>query len=164
MFENSCPKSVPGLTNIPKNTKQVSPPATFTLLHGIGQSLFSILSPNGVIGLECPHPVIFSPFRILIICLIKKCYGNISKKTTMTFTFKMLKQMFLHTCFILCIFTIIAFVIVPSNSKFISGFPYILLITTLIFKKINQTVIITVEFMVYLETSTCCSARKSVSF
>ena len=102
MFENSCPKSVPGLTNIPKNTKQVSPPATFTLLHGIGQSLFSILSPNGVIGLECPHPVIFSPFRILIICLIKKCCGNISKKTTMTFTFKMLKQMFLHTCFCNC--------------------------------------------------------------
>ena len=115
-------------------------------------------------GFECPHPVIFSPFRFLTICLIYKCYGNISKKTTMTFAFKMLKQMFLHTCFIPCIFPVIAFVIVPSKSQFISGFPYVLLTITLTCEKINQAVIITVEFMVYLETFACCSARKCVSF
>ena len=46
MSEKSCPKSVPSLTNTPKNTKQVSPPVTFVLLHGIGQILSSILSPN----------------------------------------------------------------------------------------------------------------------
>ena len=32
---------------MPKNTKQVSPPVTFILLHGIDQTLLSILSPNG---------------------------------------------------------------------------------------------------------------------
>ena len=61
----------------------------------------------------------------------------------MTFTFKMLKQMFLHTCcFIPCICPIIAFVINPSKSEFISGFPYILLTTSLTREKINQTVTI----------------------
>ena len=29
MSKKSCPKSVPGLTNMPKNIKQASPPATF---------------------------------------------------------------------------------------------------------------------------------------
>ena len=82
----------------------------------------------------------------------------------MTFAFKMLKQMFLHACFIPCIFPIIAFVIVPSKSEFISGFPYILLTTTLTCEEIDQTVIIAVEFMVYLETFPCSSARKYVSF
>ena len=33
MTEKSCPKSVPGLTNIPK---KVNPPVTFIFLHGIG--------------------------------------------------------------------------------------------------------------------------------
>ena len=47
------------------------------------------------ISFECPHPVIFSLFRILTICFICKSNGNISKKTTMAFTFKMLKLMFL---------------------------------------------------------------------
>ena len=48
MSEKSCPKSVPGLTNKPKkNTKHVSPPQTFSLLHGTGQALSSILSPDG---------------------------------------------------------------------------------------------------------------------
>ena len=46
MSEISCPKSVLGLTNMPKNTKMVSPPVTIILLHGIGQTLSSILSPN----------------------------------------------------------------------------------------------------------------------
>ena len=41
--EKSCPKSVLGLTNIPKNTKKLRPPVTFILLHGIGQTLSSIL-------------------------------------------------------------------------------------------------------------------------
>ena len=117
-------------------------------------------------GFECPHPVTFSPFRILTICLIYKCYGNISKKTTMIIAFKMFKQMLLHTCFITCIFPIIAFVIVPSKSEFISGFPYILPTTILTCEKIDQTVIITAEFLKlsHLETFTCCSARKCVSF
>ena len=47
MSEISCPKFVPGLTNMPKNTKQVSLPVIFMLLHGIDQALSSILSPNG---------------------------------------------------------------------------------------------------------------------
>ena len=47
MSKKSRPKSLPGLTNMPKNTKHVSPPVTFILLHGIGQTLSSVLSPNG---------------------------------------------------------------------------------------------------------------------
>ena len=47
MSEKPCPESVTGLTNLPENTKQVSPPITFILLHAIGQTLSSILSPNG---------------------------------------------------------------------------------------------------------------------
>ena len=135
----------------------------YTSVWDWSDAVFNIKS-KWSIGFECPLPVIFSPFRILTICLIYKCYGNISKKTTMILSFKMFKQMFLHTCFIPCIFPIIAFVIVPSKSEFISGFSYILLTTTLTCKKIDQTIIITVEFMVYLETFTCCSALKSVSF
>ena len=48
MSEKSCPKSVPGLTNIPKN------------------------KPKWSIGFECSHPVIDSPIRILTICIIYK--------------------------------------------------------------------------------------------
>ena len=113
---------------------------------------------------RCPHPVIFSPFRILTICLNYKCYENISKKTTMTFPFKMLKQMFLRGCFIPCIFPIFPFVIVPSKSEFVSGFSHILLTTTLSCEEIDQTVIIAVKFKVDLETFAFCSARKCVSF
>ena len=115
------------------------------------------------IDFECSHPIIVSPFRIHIICLICKCYGNISNKTTIKMlkmlTFKMIKQMLLHTCFILSIFPIITFVIVPSKTEFI-----ILLTTTLTCEKKNQRVIMTVEFMVYLKTFACCSARKCISF
>ena len=86
-------KSVPCQINIPKNTKQVSLPVTFILPHGIGQTKSRW-----------------------------KYYGNISKKTTMTYAFKMLKQMFSHTCFIPCIFPIIAFVTDPFkwNSSVVS--------------------------------------------
>ena len=90
------------------------------------------------IGLDCFHPVILSPFRIFIICIIYKCYGNISKKTAMSFAFKTSKQMFLHTCLIPWIFPIIAFLIVPSRSEFISGFPYILVTTTLTCEEIRE--------------------------
>ena len=47
MSEKVCPKSIPGLTNIPKNTKKVNPPVTFILLYGIDQTQSSVLSPNG---------------------------------------------------------------------------------------------------------------------
>ena len=46
MSEKSCLKSVPGPTNMPNNTKMVSPPVTFILLYGMGQTQSSILSPN----------------------------------------------------------------------------------------------------------------------
>ena len=159
MSKNSCSKSVPGLTNMPNRYHQKH----FTSAWDWSDTFFSIKS-KWSLGFACPHPVTFSPIRILTICLIYKCYGNISQKTTMTFAFKMLKQMFLCACFIPCIFPIIAFVIVPSKSEFISGFPYILLTATLICEEIDQTVIITVKFMVYLKTFACCSAGKCVSF
>ena len=56
--------------------------------------------------------------------------------------------MFLYTCFIACIFAIIAFVFAPSKSEIISGFPDILLPTRRTCEKKNQTVIIPVEFII----------------
>ena len=38
MSKKSCPQSVVGLTNMPKICQKVSPPSTFILLHGIGQT------------------------------------------------------------------------------------------------------------------------------
>ena len=46
MSENSCPKSVPGLTNMPKNYQTGKPTRNILLLHGSGQTPSSILSPN----------------------------------------------------------------------------------------------------------------------
>ena len=97
MSKKSCLKSVSGITNTPKNTRKINPTVTFVFMHRKFKS-------KCCIGFECPHLVIFSLFRIFIICLIYKCYGNNSKKTTMTFAFEILKQMLLHTYFIPCIF------------------------------------------------------------
>ena len=47
MSEKTCPKSVPGLTNMPKKRQTGKPTRNILLPHGIGQTLSSILSPNG---------------------------------------------------------------------------------------------------------------------
>ena len=47
MSKNSCSKSVPGLTNMPNRYQTGKPTRNILLLHGIGQTLSSILSPNG---------------------------------------------------------------------------------------------------------------------
>ena len=154
MCKTSWPKSVSHLTNMPKNTKPTM---------GLVRHCLQYYAQMGI-GFESSHPVISSLFRILTIFLIYKCYGNISEKTTIAFAFKMLKQILLHTCSIPCIFIIIAFAIAPYKLELISCFLYILFTATLTSGKINKTVIITVGFMVYLETYVCCSARKCVSF
>ena len=119
MSKTSCPKSIPGLTNMQKNYETGKPTRnTYTYACDWSDTVFNIKS-KWSIDFECPYPVIFSPFRILTICLVYKCYGNISKNTTVTFTV----QIFLHTCFVTCIFHVIAFVIVPFKSEFSSGFP-----------------------------------------
>ena len=46
MSEKSCLKSVPGLTDMPKEYQTGKPTRNILLLHGIGQTLSSILSPN----------------------------------------------------------------------------------------------------------------------
>ena len=152
MSEKSCPKFLPGLTDIPKKYQTGKPTRNiYTSAWDWSNTVFNIKS-KWRIDFECPYAVMFSPFRILTIWLIYKCYGNISMKTTVTFAFKMLEKMFfLRTRFIPCFFPIIAFVIVPSKSEFISGFRYILLTTTITCEQIDQTVIIAIEFMVYLE-------------
>ena len=47
MSERSCPKSVPGQTDMPKKYQTGKPNRNTLLLHGIVQTLSSILSPNG---------------------------------------------------------------------------------------------------------------------
>ena len=154
--KKSFSKFVPGLTNKPKKYQSKPTSNTHTFAWDWSDTVFNI-SPNGAHVL--PHPVIFCLFRTFIICLSYKCYGNISKKASMTFISKCSS---LTSCFILWIFPIIDSVIVSPEMKFISGFSYILFSTTLTCEKINQTLIITVE--IYLKTFACCSARKCVSF
>ena len=77
MSEKSSPKSVPALTNMPKSTKSTS--NIYTSAWDWSDTVFNIKS-KWSIGFECSHPVIFSLFRMLTICLIYKCYGNISNK------------------------------------------------------------------------------------
>ena len=47
MSEKSCPKPVPGPVDVPKNTEKLNPAVTFIFLHGIDQTLSSILSQIG---------------------------------------------------------------------------------------------------------------------
>ena len=47
MSENACPKSVSGLTNMPKKYQTGKPTRNILLLDGIGQTQSSILGPNG---------------------------------------------------------------------------------------------------------------------
>ena len=63
---------------------------------------------------------------------------------------EMFKQMFLHTALLTRMPFIINFIVVPFIPKVVSCFPNILFSTTLTGKKINQTVIVTVEFVIYV--------------
>ena len=47
MPEKSCRKSVPGLTNMPIKYEKGKLTRNILLLHGIGHTLSSILSPDG---------------------------------------------------------------------------------------------------------------------
>ena len=47
MSEKSCPKSALGLTNMPKKYHTGKPTRNIILVHGIGQTLSSIIGPNG---------------------------------------------------------------------------------------------------------------------
>ena len=47
MSEKSCLKSVPGLTNMSIKYQTGKPIRNILLLHGIGLTVSSILSPNG---------------------------------------------------------------------------------------------------------------------
>ena len=117
MSKKSCPKSVPGLTNMPKNTRKVK------TQHGIGQTLSSILSPNGAWALRVliQQRSLFLGFLPSVLSI--SAMETFSRKPPTTSTFKTFKQMFFHTCFTPCIFPIIVFVIAPSTTEFIGGFP-----------------------------------------
>ena len=100
MSKKSCTKSVLGLTNMPKKYQAGKPTRNiYTSAWNWSNTEFNI-NFKWSIGFECPHPVIFSPFRILTICPNYKCYGNILKKTTMTFAFKMLKHVSFRAFFL----------------------------------------------------------------
>ena len=49
MSEKSCPKFRTWSNQYAKKYQNGNPPVTFILLYGIGQTLSSILSPNGAI-------------------------------------------------------------------------------------------------------------------
>ena len=165
MSGKSCPKCVPGQTNMPKSTKEVSPPVTFILLNQIVQTMSSILSPNGAQVLT----VFIQQFSLLLGYLLYVLSRSVMatfqrKPLCMIFNFKMHKQIFLDTYLIPCIFTIIAFVIVSSKAELISGFHCILFTIALTYEKKTQTAIITVKHMVYLKIFICCSAQICASF
>ena len=71
---------------------------------------------------------------------------------------KMFKQMFLHTDNLTKMLTIIILKVIPSIHKSVSCFPTILFSTTP-GQKINEAVIVTVEFVIYF----ICPASSIVS-
>ena len=76
MSEKSCPKSVPGLTNVPKKFQTGKATRNiYTSAWDWSDSVFNIKS-KWSIGFECPHPVIFSPSRILTEVLWKHSQEN----------------------------------------------------------------------------------------
>ena len=80
----------------------------------------------------------------------------------MTLPIKMLIKILLHTTFISLKFNVIVFV-VPPEPKCISFLAYIFF-GNFTFSQIDWTIIITIKFMIYLESFTCDSTRKGISF
>ena len=79
MSEKPCPKYVPGLTNMPKKKQKCKPTSNSCVSSAWDWSdTISNIKSKWSIGFECPHSGTFSLFRVLTICLISKCYGNIS--------------------------------------------------------------------------------------
>ena len=72
--------------------------------------------------------------------------------------------MLLHVNFIPLKFSVILLVIVPPQAKCICSFSYIFIIRNFTFKQIDQALIITIKFMIYLESFTCDSTRKGICF
>ena len=66
----------------------------------------------------------------------------------MSHAVKMFKQMFLHTVRLTRMLSIIILIIIPSIPKALSSFPNILFSKTLTGQKINQAVIVTLEFAI----------------
>ena len=67
----------------------------------------------------------------------------------MSHAVKMFKQMFLPTALLARMLSIIILIVIPSIPKVVGCFPNILFSTTLTGQKIDQAVIITVEFVIY---------------
>ena len=61
----------------------------------------------------------------------------------------MFKQMFLHTVLLTRMLSIILLLVIPSIPKVVGSFPKILFSTKLTGRKINEAVIVTVEFVIY---------------
>ena len=70
----------------------------------------------------------------------------------------------LHAPFISLKFSVIVLLIVPRQAKCIYCFSYILFITNFTFNQIDQALIVTIKFMIYVESFTCDSTRKSICF
>ena len=61
---------------------------------------------------QSSSPIVFSIFRVLTVDLINKCYWNIVKKTTVSHTVEMFKQMFLDTGLLTRILSIIILIVI----------------------------------------------------
>ena len=77
---------------------------------------------------------------------------------------KMFKQMFLHTALLTRMLSIITLIVIQSIPKAVSSFPNILVSITFTGQQINQTVIVTGEFVIYFICLASNIASKCVRF
>ena len=92
-------------------------------------------------------PVVFPFFRIFSISFIDKDNREVIKKTTVILTWKVFKKVLLHTCFFPEVFPIIVFVIIPSKTKVIDSFTYILHFALITREQIYNVFVIAVKAM-----------------
>ena len=76
---------------------------------------------------------------------------------------KMLNQMFLHACFIMCTFAAIRLVIIPPRSKIVHCFTHVLFITLITGKAIDQACVNKTKLMADSVGFTCNIAGEGVS-
>ena len=77
---------------------------------------------------------------------------------------KMLNQMFLHACFIMCTFAAIRLVIIPPKSKIVHCLFHVLFVTLITGKAIDQGCANRTKLMVYSIGFSCNIASEDVSF
>ena len=76
---------------------------------------------------------------------------------------KMLNQMFLHACFLMCTFAAMRLVIIPPRSKIVHCLAHVLFVTLITVKVIYQACVNRAKLMVYSIGFSCNILSEGVS-